>query len=91
MISVATKRHQMSIEDRAEGECVDRGRQTRQHCLMRSRLTRSGWILVVGGLVGLAVGVVVSVATDLPLAPEAGALLGVVVAWAVRRMSYGSS
>jgi hypothetical protein len=34
---------------------------------------------------GLALGVVVSVATDVPLAPELGLLLGALVAWLLRR------
>jgi hypothetical protein len=43
--------------------------------------------LVVGALIGLAVGVVVSVTTDVPLAPEAGVVLGALVGWLSRRVS----
>jgi uncharacterized membrane protein YbjE (DUF340 family) len=43
---------------------------------------------VVGAVVGLIVGIVVSVTTDIPLAPEAGLLLGALVGWfsAARRL-----
>ena len=37
--------------------------------------------IVVGGLIGLALGVLVSVTTDVPLAPEAGLVIGLLVAW----------
>jgi hypothetical protein len=44
------------------------------------------WVyLVVGAVVGLALGIVVSVATDLPLAPEAGLALGLLGGWLLRR------
>jgi hypothetical protein len=36
-------------------------------------------------LVGLALGIVVSVSTDVPLAPEVGLLLGALLGWLVRR------
>jgi hypothetical protein len=39
----------------------------------------------VGALVGLALGIVVSVSTDVPLAPEVGLVLGALVGWLVRR------
>jgi hypothetical protein len=35
--------------------------------------------------VGLALGIVVSVSTDVPLAPEVGLLLGALLGWLVRR------
>jgi hypothetical protein len=41
----------------------------------------------VGAAIGLVVGVLVSVITDLPLAPEAGLLLGGLAGWLVRRGS----
>lgn len=41
----------------------------------------SGAAIGIGAAVGLAVGIVVSVATDVPLAPEGGLLLGVLVGW----------
>lgn len=37
--------------------------------------------LAIGGAVGLAVGIVMSVLTDLPLAPEAGLALGLLAGW----------
>jgi hypothetical protein len=42
-------------------------------------------VLVVGAAIGLALGVVVSIATDIPLAPEVGLLIGLFVAWLLRR------
>jgi len=36
-------------------------------------------------VIGLALGIVVSVATEIPLAPELGLLLGALVAWLLRR------
>ena len=44
-----------------------------------------GGTIVVGAVIGLALGIVVSVTTDVPLAPEAGLLLGALVAWLSRR------
>jgi hypothetical protein len=44
-----------------------------------------GVAIAVGALIGLALGIVVSVATDIPLAPEVGLLLGALVAWLLRR------
>jgi len=46
-----------------------------------------GGAIVVGAVIGLALGIVVSVTTDVPLAPEAGLLLGALVAWLSRRTS----
>jgi hypothetical protein len=46
-----------------------------------------GGTIVVGAVIGLALGIVVSVTTDVPLAPEAGLLLGGLVAWLSRRNS----
>jgi hypothetical protein len=44
-----------------------------------------GAAIAVGAIVGLALGIVVSVITDLPLAPEAGLVLGAIVGWLSRR------
>jgi hypothetical protein len=41
--------------------------------------------IIVGALIGLALGIVVSVTTDVPLAPEVGLLLGAFVGWLTRR------
>jgi hypothetical protein len=57
--------------------------------LARSRLrsfpmaTPSGtWLFpVVGGVIGLALGILVSVSTDVPFAPELGLVLGALVGW----------
>jgi hypothetical protein len=43
------------------------------------------WVLLLGAVVGVILGIVVSVTTDLPLAPEAGLLIGLAVAWLLRR------
>ena len=37
--------------------------------------------VVLGAVVGVALGIVVSVTTDVPLAPEAGLLLGGLIGW----------
>ncbi len=39
------------------------------------------WSAVLGAAIGVALGIVVSVTTDIPLAPEAGLLLGGLVGW----------
>jgi hypothetical protein len=40
---------------------------------------------VVGAVAGLALGILVSVTTEVPLAPEVGLLLGVLAGWLSRR------
>ena len=40
-----------------------------------------GVVVVLGAVIGLALGIVVSVLTDLPLAPEAGLVLGGLIGW----------
>jgi hypothetical protein len=44
-----------------------------------------GAAIAVGAVVGLALGIVVSVVTDVPLAPEGGLLLGALAGWLSRR------
>jgi hypothetical protein len=44
-----------------------------------------GAAIVLGAVLGLALGIVVSVTTDLPLAPEAGLVLGALLGWLSRR------
>jgi len=47
---------------------------------------RRTWVyLVVGAVVGAALGVLVGATTDVPLAPEAGLALGLLAGWLVRR------
>jgi hypothetical protein len=41
--------------------------------------------IALGAVVGLALGILVSVTTDVPLAPELGLLLGGAVGWLSRR------
>jgi hypothetical protein len=45
----------------------------------------TGVVIAIGAAIGLALGIVVSVATDVPLAPEAGLVLGALIAWFSRR------
>ncbi len=51
------------------------------------RLSRMsiGAAIVVCAVIGLALGILVSVTTDVPLAPEAGLVLGALVGWLLRR------
>ena len=44
-----------------------------------------GAAIVIGAAIGLALGIVVSLTTDLPLAPEIGLALGALIAWFSRR------
>jgi hypothetical protein len=44
-----------------------------------------GAAIALGAVLGLAIGIVVSVATAVPLAPEAGLVLGGLVGWFSRR------
>ena len=44
-----------------------------------------GAAIALGAVLGLALGIVVSVATDVPLAPEAGLVLGALFGWLSRR------
>jgi hypothetical protein len=45
----------------------------------------AGATIAVGAAIGLALGILVSVTTEVPLAPEAGLALGALVAWFSRR------
>jgi hypothetical protein len=44
-----------------------------------------GAAVAVGAVLGLALGIVVAVTTDLPLAPEGGLVLGALIGWLSRR------
>ena len=44
-----------------------------------------GATIALGAVIGLALGILVSVTTDLPLAPEAGLVLGALIGWLSRR------
>jgi hypothetical protein len=46
-----------------------------------SRDRRRIWAVVLGAAVGLALGILVSLTTDVPFAPEIGLLLGGLVGW----------
>jgi hypothetical protein len=45
------------------------------------------FLLGVGAAIGLVLGILVSVVTDVPLAPEAGLILGGLVGWFILRRS----
>jgi hypothetical protein len=45
----------------------------------------TGAAIGVGAGIGLALGILVSVTTDVPLAPEAGLVLGALLGWLSRR------
>jgi hypothetical protein len=42
-------------------------------------------MIALGAVLGLALGVLVSVSTDVPFAPEVGLVLGAIVGWLSRR------
>jgi hypothetical protein len=44
-----------------------------------------GAAIAVGAVAGLALGIILSLVTDVPLAPEAGLALGALVGWIMRR------
>jgi hypothetical protein len=46
---------------------------------------KTGTAIALGAVLGLALGIVVSVTTDVPLAPEAGLVLGALLGWLSRR------
>jgi hypothetical protein len=49
---------------------------------------RGTWFFLgVGALIGVVLGILVSVTTDVPLAPEAGLILGALVGWLFRRVT----
>jgi hypothetical protein len=41
----------------------------------------TGVAIVIGAVAGLTLGIIVSVTTDVPLAPEVGLVLGALVGW----------
>jgi hypothetical protein len=48
---------------------------------------RGTWLFVgVGALIGVVLGILVSVTTEVPLAPEAGVILGALVGWLFHRV-----
>ena len=48
-----------------------------------------GATIALGAVLGLALGIIVSVTTDVPLAPEAGLVLGGLAGWLLRRDRAG--
>jgi hypothetical protein len=45
----------------------------------------TGAAIAVGAAAGLALGILIAVTTDVPLAPEVGLVLGALVGWLLRR------
>jgi hypothetical protein len=45
----------------------------------------TGAAIGVGAVIGLALGILISVTTDVPLAPEVGLVLGALIGWLSRR------
>ena len=45
----------------------------------------AGALIAVGAVIGVALGILVSVTTDIPFAPEIGLVLGGLVGWLARR------
>jgi hypothetical protein len=48
---------------------------------------RTWFFVVVGAVIGLALGILASVTTDVPFAPEAGLVLGALVGWLTLRVN----
>jgi large-conductance mechanosensitive channel len=48
----------------------------------------TGVAIAVGAVIGLALGIVVSLVTDVPLAPEVGLVLGGLGGWLARRNQH---
>ena len=51
----------------------------------RVKTLSTGAAIGIGAVIGLALGILVSATTDLPLAPEVGLLLGVLAGWLSHR------
>jgi hypothetical protein len=51
-------------------------------------LTTTGRVLIIaaGALIGLGAGIAIAITTSIPFAPEVGAAIGVVAAYAVTRL-----
>ena len=45
----------------------------------------TGLAIAIGAVIGLVIGIVVAATTDVPLAPEAGLLLGAAIGWLAGR------
>ena len=76
------------LERRALGRDADAGRESEPQEIPGGPYTRAvgvGVAIAVGAVLGLALGILVSVATDLPLAPEVGLALGALLGWLSRR------
>src|ERR1043165_3239811 len=92
-------RHDPARQEDAAGD-----REARRRCRPAAGLDRGGgvletravsargtWLfLMVGAVIGLAVGILVSVTTDVPFAPEVGLVLGALLGWLSRRSTAGA-
>jgi hypothetical protein len=66
---------------------LDRGVPADVGSTSMSPTGRTWLLLVVGAVLGLALGILVSAATDVPFAPEVGLVLGALIGWLSRRVS----
>jgi len=62
------------------------GRKLRGWAAMGTSARGTWFLPVVGAVVGLALGILVSASTDVPFAPEAGLVLGALAGWVLRRV-----
>jgi hypothetical protein len=68
------------------GQCASNCSSAGSRLIGMGTGARGTWFyLVVGAVIGLALGILVSVATDVPFAPEVGLALGALVGWLLSR------
>ena len=76
----------LAAEELARAGVVDRGWSLLSSGARYSLGDMSlGAAIALGAVIGLALGILVSVTTDVPLAPEIGLVLGALVGWLWRR------
>jgi hypothetical protein len=74
--------HRKLTAPSVDGSALSRAHRMQPHTLARMSV---GAVVAVGAVLGLALGIVVGVTTDLPLAPEGGVVLGALLGWLWRR------